>query len=70
MALTAILRLPLSSTLDRIISIFFTSVLIMLLLQYLFFGEYYSCELRRDTQYLYYLYKPLLNLLDFTDAEF
>ena len=69
MAVTPTRLLPPSLTLDKIFIIIVVSVPITLVLQYLIFGEYWSCELRRDHQYLYNLYKPLLDFLDVTGQE-
>ena len=69
MAETPIRQLPPRLTLTEIFIIVMASIPITLVLQYFIFGEYWSCELKREQQYLYKLYKPLLDLLDVTGQD-
>ena len=69
MAGTPIRQLLPRLTLLEIFIIVVASIPITLVLQYFIFGEYWSCELKRDQQHLYKIYKPLLDLLDITGED-
>ena len=56
-------------TITELFIIVVASVPITLVLQYLIFGEYWSCELKRDHHYLYNLYQPLLVSLGVTGQD-
>ena len=69
MAREFIRKLQIVLTPSAFLGIVALSIPVTLALQYLLFGEYWSCELHTDTQHLFRLYRPLLAFLDVTGDE-